>query len=324
MLLNIISRIDAKNTPVSKMIPKGEPLTNTLIEWQCDKYEEPNQDMAWEDGRDVDSFGNASPDRALVRTYAGKVLDSAGVSDLAEEVSDVAGLSKGELAESIMKKLKRLDRAIESFLCCDLNHQAGAAGVPYRPRGLGSWISSSAQGGVEDVPEAFRTPIGSINTTPVLSLTEANVNDVLQSVWEQTGQVEEMRLAAGATLRRQFTSFVTRVSASTNSAIQIRAYNSNFNGVMDGVVTQYNGDFGMLDIVPTQYNAHPNFNGSLTLARLRGYVLPTSLMKMSVKRLPRVKLLEDRGGGPRFLVDWVGGWWALNPTGMGKFAATTA
>ena len=323
MLLNIISRIDSKNTPVSKMLPKGERLMNTLVEWQCDKFEDPASDMAWVDGEDVTGFSNASPDRKLVRTYAMKILDTAGVSDFAEEVSEVAGLSKGELAESVMKKLKRLARAIESFLCSDLDHQAGAAATPYRSRGLGSWIQATQQSGTEPVPAEYLTPSTSINTTAVASLTETLVNDVLESVYSQTGVVDEMQLVCGTTLRRQFTSFVTRVSASTNSAVVLRAYNSQFNGTLDQVVTQYNGDFGQLNIIPTLFNAHENFSGSVALKKLRGYVLPTALMKMSVRRMPRVKMLEDRGAGPRFLCDWVGAWWNLNPSGMGKFAATS-
>ena len=41
------------------------------------------------------------------------------------------------------------------------------------------------------------------------------------------------------------------------------------------------------------------------------------------KRKPRVKELEDRGGGPRFLVDAIWGFKVLNPLGLGKFNATT-
>jgi hypothetical protein len=279
-----------------------------LVEWTADTHEEPNQDMAWEDGKDVDSFSNAVPDRGMIRTYAMRILDAAQASDFAENVSDVAGLTKGEIAEAIMKKTTRIARAIEGFMCSDLDTRVGAAGVAYRGRGLGSWINNTEQATLP-VPAAYRTPTASINTTAVGSLTEANVNDVLESVWKQTGEIDNLQLACGATLKRQFTSFTTRTSGATG-APQIRAYTSDFKGKLDSVVTQYNGD--------------PGFDGTTTLNPLRGYVFPTKALKMSVKRLPRAKLLEDRGGGPRFLVDWVGAWWVENPLACGKFAATSA
>ena len=322
LLLNIISRVDAKNCPITSMAPVGEPLTNTLVEWQADNYEDPNSDQVWPDGKDADTFGNASPDRGMLRTFIAKLLDAAMVSDLAENVSDVAGLGKGELAESMMKKLVRLKRAVEALIGSDLEDQEQAGDTPYRFRGLGAWIQNGAQT-VHPVPAAFRTPAGSIDATATASLTEVIVNDVLQSIWEQTGQIDDLNLVCGATLRRAFTAMLTRVSASTNSAVQVRAYNSQFNGTMNAVVQQYNGDFGQVNIIPTNFNAHANFGGSAVLGRTRGYLFPTSLIKKSIKRKPKVKQLEDRGGGPRFLVDWVGACWVTNPLGCGKFAATS-
>lgn len=324
MLLNLIARIDAKRTPVQSIAPKSkETLSNMLVEWQNDNFEDPAQEMAWPDGKDVESFSNASPDRGMVRTYAMKILDSAMVSDLAEEVSDVAGLAKGELAESVMKKLKRLSRAIECFMCSDLDTQEQAGDTPYRSRGLGSWINNSAQTTLP-VPSAYRTPAASINATAVASLTEDDVNDVLQSMWEQSGETEDLQLVAGATLRRQFTSFGTRISAATTSAPVVRSYTTAFTGKLDNVVTQYNGDFGQVNIIPTHYNAHPAFDGSTTINPLRGYLFPTNALQMAVKRMPRVKKLEDRGGGERFLVDWVGAWWVKNALSCGAFKATAA
>lgn len=323
MLLNIISRVDAKNTPFTKMAPVGETISNTFVEWQADDFEDPHSDMIWPDGKDVDSFGNASENRGMLRTYIGKLLDSAMVSDFAEEVSNVAGLSKGERAESMMKKLVRLGRAVEALACSDLDTQQQAdETTPYRFRGLGSWITDTAQTTLP-VPTVALTPAASINTTAVSSLTETNVNDVLQSVWEQTGEIDDLQLVCGATLRRQFTSFATRVSSS-NSAPLIRTYNTAFAGKLDSVVMSYNGDFGNVNIIPTLFNAHRNFGGSATLAPLRGYLFPTRLIKKSIKRKPRVYPIENRGGGERFLVDWVGACWVTNPKGCGKFAATSA
>lgn len=321
-LANIIARADAKNTPVQAMIPKGEAVSNTLQEWQVDDFEDPNSDMATEDGVDVDTFSNASPNRQLLQGRAMKIRDSAMVSDFAEEVSDVAGLSKGELAESIMKKLKRLARAREAFICGDQEAAIGAAGVADQFRGLGKWILASAQA-VYPVAASYRTPAASIDTTAMASVTDTIVGDVLESVYTQTGEIANFDMPLGPKLKRAFSAMTTKVSAATNTFSQIRTYNTEFKGKISSVVQQFDGDFGMINLHPTQWNAHANFGGSSAASLRRGYLLKMELLSLHHKRMPRVKQLEDRGGGPRFLVDEILAFRVLNPLGLGKFAATT-
>jgi hypothetical protein len=322
MLANIIARVDAKNTPVQSMIPKGERITNMLMDWQADDFEEPNADMAAEDGVDVDTFGNASPNRALLSGRAMKIRDSAMVSDFAEDVSDVAGLSKGELAESIMKKLKRLARAIEAFICGDQEAVIGATGVPDQFRGLGKWIQNGAQA-VYPVDANYRTPTASIDTTAMASLTEGLVGDVLESAYTKSGDISEFELIAGPKLRRAISAMVTKVSGATNTFSQIRTYNTDFKGKLGTVVQQFDGDFGLINIHPSLWNAHADFGGSAAANLRRGYLLRMQFLSMHHKRMPRVKQLEDRGGGPRFLVDTILGFKVTNPLGLGAFKATT-
>lgn len=327
MLADLIARVDAKSTPVQSLMPKSEALTNMLFEWQMDNFEEPD-DVAVEDGADVETFDNASPDRSLAQMYAMKIRDSAMVSDLAENVSDVAGLSRGELAESIQKKLKKISRAIEANICGDQECAAGSAGVPYRGRGLGKWIQSTAQATLP-VNANFLTPSGSIDATATASLTETVVNNVVESIYLQTGQSNTFNLVCGTTLKRTFSTF-TRSSGGTATypGLTVQTYNKNFTGTVGFVVDKFEGDFGTLNIIPTLWNAHKDaaYGGdgaTTTTGKCRGYVLDMSLLSMHYKRLPRVKELEDRGGGPRFLVDAILGWKVKNPLGLGKFAATS-
>lgn len=322
MLADLIARVDAKNTPVQSMMPKGEAVTNMLMEWQVDNFEDPDN-LRVEDGEDVTSFSSASPNRARIGVYCEKVRDSAQVGDLAENVSNVAGVEGGsELAESIMKKIKRVARSIEIDICGDNETNQEAAGSPYAGRGLGVWIQNGAQT-VLPVPTAFRTPAGSIDSTAIASLTETLVQDVLTSIYEETGVIGEFEWVVGPTLRRQISTFATRVTASTNSAGIIRTYQTQWSGKLSTVVMQYEGDFGRLNVHPSLFLAHANAGGSTAANPRRGYVLPMRLLSMHWKRKPRVKQLEDRGGGPRFLVDGIVGWKVLNPLGLGAFKATT-
>lgn len=321
MLANIIARVDAKATPVQAMIPKGEDISNMLMEWQMDDFEN-EADLAVEDGTDVDTFRNTAENRRLAQIYATKYRDSAGVSDLAENVSNVAGLSGGEKAESVRKLLKAMARSIEGSICGDQETQAESAGNPYKPRGLGKWIQSTAQATLP-VDTLYLTPSASIDSTAMSSLSETTIGDVLESVYNETGEIGEFDLPCGPKLRRAISNLTTRVSGAANTFSQIRTYNTDFKGMLGTVVTQFDGDFGKINIHPTLYNGTATFGGSSAAQLRRGYLLKMALLSLHYKRKPRVKELEDRGGGPRFLVDAIWGFKCLNPLGLGKFEATS-
>lgn len=321
-LLDLIARVDAKETPLLSMIPKEKAFRNTLFSWQADDFPDP-EDLSFEDGVDVSSFNNSSPNRALLSNYQTKFLTATQVSDMAENVSDVAGLPGGEFANSLMKELTRMKRSMEAAMCGDQEAQAGAAGVAYRTRGLGKWIQNGAQA-VLPVDANYRTVTGCIDATATASVTTTIVDNVLQASYEVTGRRTNFVGLIGPTLKRQFSSFLTKVESGASSVSRIRAYDSKFEGKIDNVVDIYNGDFGIIDLHPTLFNAVAAFDGSAVVSPLRGYLLQMDLLALSRKRAPRTKELEDRGGGPRALVDSIWGLLVKNPKALCKFAATAA
>lgn len=322
-LADYITRVDAKSKPYLAMVPKGPAISNMLNEFLCDDFEDPSDD-AVEGGADVDNFDNAVPNRARIQTYAMKARESAMVDDLAENVSEVAGLSKGELAEAVMKKLEKLSRSIEAFLCGDQDHQAGASGVPYKIRGLGKWIALASSQSAPTVNTNYQTLAAQLDTTAMASITESLVQDIMESVYGVTGQQMKGILLCGPKLKRRFSTF-TQVAASANVAQSVvRYYSTQFNHVIDNVVDQFNGDFGTIDLHLTLWNAHANFGGSAAANLRRGYLIPDmNLLELNYKRKPRVKQLEDRGGGPRFLCDAIFGSKCKNPKPFAKFAGTS-
>lgn len=325
-LADLIARVDAKTKPLLARIPKGPDRNNMLFSWQMDNFEN-DADLAVEDGVDADTFGNASPDRFLASTYQTKFRDTAMVSDLAENVSDVAGLPRGEEAESIMKKLEKLGRSIEAAMCGDQEHQAGAAGVPYKPRGLGVWITADGDGAQSLLPvnANYRPPAASLDTTAMASVTPAIINGLVQSSYQQTGKEHAFTGLFGPTLRAVFSTFTEQTGSGTSATV-IRAYTTQFNqnqGTVGSVVDVFKGDFGTIDILPSLFCATARFNGSAAANLRRGYIFADEWLQMTHKRKPRVKELEDRGGGPRFLVDSIWGFFPKNTRGFIKMAATT-
>jgi len=317
-IANYITRIDARSKPVLAMIPKGPPANNSLVQFQVDDFEEPT-DNAAVDGEDVSVFDNASPNRAMLKTYVQKFRVAAMVSDFAENLSDVAGLKSGELAESIMKKLEKISRDIEAAICSDNEHQEGTGALPYKLRGLGMWIGGAQT--VFPVPAAYATPAASLDNTPMANLTETIINNVLQSAFEQTGKVNNFDLVLGPTLKRVFSGFTRTQSATTNTFSSIRVYNNDASTkTITNVVDRYEGDFGNVNLHVSLFCGVLTSNAAMLR---RGYLLIMDLLEWSYKRMPRVRQLEDRGGGPRFLIDAIGTLKVKNPKPLGKFYATT-
>ena len=316
----MISVIDQKNTPVTSRIKSGSDLTNgSVFSWQADSYNDPSFDGVLTNA-DVTTFDDPAKNRVLLSGRAQKFRRSIKVDDFAQNVDNIAGVGKKkEMARGVSRALIELKRDMESAFCSSNDSQEQSGTNPYKTRGLGSWISSSAQTDLP-VPAAFRTPSASINTTATSSLTESDVAAVLQSVYEQTGTIDTMDLVTGPNLKKRFSEF-TRYSSGSNTALSTRQYTASLNDrTVISTVDTYIGDFGTINLVPTLFNAK---DAAAAVQSARGYLLNFDMLEIRYGRRPRFQELEDQGGGPRGLIDAIAALVCWNPKGLGEFAATS-
>jgi hypothetical protein len=316
----VISVIDQKNTPVTSRIKAGSDLTNgSVFSWQADSYNDPSFDGVLTNA-DVTTFDDPAKNRVLLSGRAQKFRRSIKVDDFAQNVDNIAGVGKKkEMARGVSRALIELKRDMESAFCSSNDSQEQSGINPYKTRGLGSWISSSAQTDLP-VPASFRTPSASINTTATSSLTESDVAAVLQSVYEQTGTIDTMDLVTGPNLKKRFSEF-TRYSSGSNTALSTRQYTASLNDrTVISTVDTYIGDFGTINLVPTLFNAK---DAAAAVQSARGYLLNMDMLESRYGRRPRFQELEDQGGGPRGLVDAIAALVCWNPKGLGEFAATS-
>lgn len=302
-LADFITTVDAKDKPLLAMLPKSRELTNMLSSWQADAYPALNLDGV-ADGVDVTSYENAAANRALISTYCQKKRRTAMVGDEAENVSNVAGAKAGEFARALTRQTEQLSRDIEAVLGSDNDNQAETGiATPYKTRGLGSWISSSAQSTLP-VPTAFLTPAASIDSTAMASLTEALFRGVLKSLFQEHGKSQDLTGVVGTALKEAITGFTQFQSSSTNTYGTIRVYNNELaGGKITNNVTAYQGDFNLV-------NLHVSLllgQGTASAPTRRGYILPLDMLELRWNRMPRIKQLPDLGGGPRALVDAIFG-----------------
>jgi hypothetical protein len=326
-LSDLIAVVDAKTCPVVSMAKKGAEPINPLTQWQADAYGTPalagvlsNSDISASD------YEDQAANRVLLSARIQKFRRVPSVDDLAQNVSEVAGIGKKrEMARAVTKSLEMLKRDMESTFCSNQESQEQSGASPYLTRGLGKWIQNGAQ---SDLPvnSAYRTPSASVLTTAPSALTETAVQGLLQSIFLQTGKVQSYSLVCGPALKRAFTGFTRTQFASTNVGSSIRTLTQSAeSNKITSTIDIFEGDFGSLELIPSLFMAADASGATATDEKLgRGYVLDMDMVELRYNRKPRYQELEDRGGGSRGIVDAICALCVKSPLALGKFAPTAA
>ena len=322
-LLDIISVVDAKNTPVSSSIAKvGADLSNPgLYSYQAQSYNAPSFDGIV-DNADVESFDDPTKNRVLLSARSQKFRRTIRVSDFSQ-LADVAGVGKRkEMAKGTAMAITELKRDVEAAICSDNDSQEGSGSTPYKTRGLGKWIAAHTGTGDLPVPASQATPSSSIDNTATASLTETKLQDVLQSIYEETGTTDRLVAVVGPTLKKAITNFTRFTVNATSNVFNLRQTTQNADGGrLVSNVSFYEGDFSTVEIVPSLLLAA---NASTDAEKFaRGYILQSDHLMLRYGRRPAFRELEDAGGGPRGLVDCIVSLACLTPRAMAKLNATS-
>ena len=317
-LADFIMNIDAKDTPLLSMIPKGPVLTNELYEWQVDAYDVPNVNGVV-DGTDVSTTQDMAANRARLGGRIMHLWQTPKVSNYTD-FTDVAGLGTGqEWPKAMTKATVQLKRSVEANLGGDQVSRADDGTNASQNRSLGVWIQSTAQSDLP-VPAAYRTPSASIDTTAMASLTPAIINGVMESQYNQTGQQKTRPFIVGSTLKKTIT-----------NAVGYQPTVSNFTGILRtekgdekkwvNNVQSFEGDFGVYEMHIDNFlgwNTSTNVND-----KFRGYALDMDQLELRMFRPWNKRELPDLGGGRRGLIECVFGMLMKNPLGAAKFAASS-
>jgi hypothetical protein len=196
---------------------------------------------------------------------------------------------------------------------------------------LGSYLHASGTNTSTDdfVPTGFLCPSGSISTATAAALTEANVQNVLKSIYETTGTIRDYDLLVGPTLKRSFTNFTQSATGSADRlAIKTFSQAASEKSFIN-VVDVFEGDFGRLRLHPTTHisttavtgsgEAKRSHGGAITLTPFKGYVIPFDKAEIRYGKLPQIKELTDNGGGPARMIEAIAALVIHNPSAFGFF-----
>jgi len=319
---DVIAMVDYKNTPFTSMCPKGSEPANTIYDWQMDAYDDPVLGGVI-DGVDVQAsdYVNPAAKRAKGHGRIQKFRKAFLVSDLAQNVSDVAGIGRhGEMQRAIKKSILELKRSMEATFCSDQDSQAdNGATLAYLTRGVGLWISNTAQTDLP-CPATFLTPAASIATMTTATMLEDDVNNVMQSIYQQTGQQKDFDLLCGVNLKKRFSSFAAWVPSAVTT-VPLRRFNQDANSkAIINTVDFWQGDFGSVKLILSLFLAANSAVANVKNGR--GYLCDWDQFELRYNRMPGYKENPDLGGGPRGFVDAICGLVVYNPLGLGKIAPT--
>jgi hypothetical protein len=312
-LTDVLTILAPEETPILSSAQK-QKANATFVEWTVDALATPSTAGIGE-GDDVGTFTDQFAGRARLGNYVQKFRRDYQVSDLQEAVDSVG---PAKIAQAEAKAIRELKRDIEATLASGNDRQAEDGTNPYKLRGLGDWLDS---GGPNDVPTGFRTPADSIYTTTEAGTTafgEAQLNDIIASIFKETGTVNDLMLVADTKLRRVISDFA-RVTASATNNVRSVNYDGGA-GEIKLTVDLYQSDHGIVSIVNGNPDCMPDFGSSAGEA---GYLINPEyagiheLIPMGSTRLP------NQGGGERGYVDCALTLGVYHPQAHGLIKATT-
>lgn len=344
-LADLISMIDAKDTPFTSMAKKGSKPGNTLFRWQADSLPLPKM-TGTVDGTDVSTFDNYVKDADASKQYRAELSNyiqifrrSVRVSPLTQDISTVAGV-RDELANNVAKGIQAIKRDMEVSLCSNNGAQADAGGsTPYITRGLNKWLQSAGTGtvsfstGAWSTPNAsqdatlpihgnFQTPSANRSTVGTSALSETVVQDILTGIYSQTGQYKDYDALVGTALKRAFTNlvFTTAQGSGTAPMTAIRTLNRESDSTSYiSSVDVFEGDFGKLRLHPSHYLNATSGVGS----KFAGYIIPFDQVEVRYGgNVAGVTALPNNGGGEARMIEAVAGLCVYNPLAFGVFDFT--
>lgn len=303
-LSNELTLLAPEETPILSLAAKSR-ASSTFHEWIVDDLAAPNT-AGVSEGADVTSFTDQFSGRARLGNYTQIFRRDYLVSNLQQAVSSVG---PANVAQAEAKAMRELKRDVEARICgaSDMTAENGS-GTPYTFRGLGSWLSNSAQT-TNPVPSAYRTPTGSIVAT---TLTESGFNDILGSIFTETGEMGSLTLVANVALRKIISGF-TRDAASTGAVEVYRVNQDAESKKITFSVSLFDSDFGLVRVV----NGNP---ACMTTSTNLGYVIDPKYLGFGTLIPMGATRLENQGGGERGYVDMAGTLVCKSPQAHGKIA----
>lgn len=325
-LSDIISVVDAKETVLTSSIKKGSKKpTNAYVEWLVDSYPA-TQTSGTIDGTEVTyaSTADFASTRYRIGTYIQQFRRIPGVSRLEETVATVAGVNNPdpqgvagatEFARAKAKATVMIKRDIEATFLSANGAVAGDGSTAYKTRGLGQWLSATADSTVLGQDNVLLNS-NQIFSAALTTFTEDSLRTVLQQRWSVTGRGGDLLGIVGSDIKNaisDFSRYLPAKTISSSTASSVRFYNQDVaSKQITTAVDIYSGDYGNIELhlsafVPTTKT---------------GYIIDPEFVEMRTHTAPFFTELPDLGAGRRGIVEAIVALVPTNPQAHAKISAS--
>jgi len=306
-LLDLTTVLAPRQAPVYGMLPK-QAATADLVEWTVDGLRDAVDDNAVAEGVDVDSSTGFDGQFTKLARLGNRLQHFRETFAVTKKQEIMDSVTPVRIQEAEEKAASQVLRDIEKSICSDNVAVTGNGSTANEFRGLGAWINNSPSAdGVQAVPSDFVTPsasiIGDESGDDALALTEARFNNMLTSIFQETGEQGDHVLVAGTSVRNEIVDGFTRVQPTATQFNQGDGSEVNYN------VEIFQGPYGIVKII----SGNPK-----CLDHKRAYLLDPSLLGFAEAMSMGSTMLEDQGGGPRGYIDTMGTLICKGPNGLGK------
>lgn len=320
MLSDLIFEYDAEETPYLSMVPKLGPPTSEIAQWQAKAPSKVNK-RGVRDGTPLDSTKKHS-DRGIIETNTHWFRTGVSVGKKAELINNVAGIAD-QYADEVLNALSAIKVGADQILCDDTDQRdEGADGS--ETRGLGSYISASAQE-VRPVPEKFRTGSGQIWSSGALTaFQETDLSTLAAAMYSVCGKSQTLTGILGIWLKQHVSDF-SYVAKNVDGKTFVRQFNQD--------VSDYrlHSKVDVVECDGATFELHLSRNLGISrdgwdqtdASKMRGYLLQLDACGVMTGQEPMHTELAQDGGGRRGQVDMLLAH-AVTPKLCGKIVPTSA
>jgi hypothetical protein len=303
--------LEPEETPFTSLVPKDNNAKATFHEVVSDRLRAPRTSGTRE-GESGTKGGNKAVKRARFGAYVHRFMDTFGVTDVQQAVSEAGGVAvtDDEYADAKAKCLREVKRDMEATLCSNNDTQGGTADDEMKLRGAFKWLASTQ---TPAVPADFLTPAAQ-RLTSVATLIEtgaSSLNSVLKSLKGQYGGSRTYHMLAGNDYIEDIDLF-TRTGDGGTTANRYRVQESGSEREITMMVRVFESSFGRLEVHPSDFlQIDSSGVGDVDSA----LILNLDLWKLSfLERLHAVDDTEDAGGMSGY-VKAIGGLFCTMPRG---------
>jgi hypothetical protein len=215
-----------------------------------------------------------------------------------------AGVPKGEMAEQVADAIVAVKQIVERrCLSADDCAVQSTTVRAYETRGVFEWAKASAQT-THPVPEEYRTPAAQIYTGSLNGFDEEDFLAMTRSAYKQRKGPTQWDAFLGIDLKGKVSNWSRYDDTVANKTAVRQFLNDPESKALINVIDRYVCDAGEINLHCSSFlYTDANTGDDTAYTHRSGIILDMEYAGLAYTRLPNYKPLDNKGGGPRGIVD---------------------